>query len=71
MKLKYLDELYPVKVKEKEKDAADAQDDFGLGFIPNAETIKAIEDAKKLSSTLDGAYSDFDSFWKDLMLDDD
>lgn len=69
MKLKYLDELYPTKVKEKED--AIVKDDFGLGFIPNEETIKAIEDAKKLSSTRDGAYSDFDSFWKDLMLDDD
>lgn len=69
MKLKHLDEMYPVKVKEK--DVIDAHDDFGLGFIPSAETVKAIEEAKRLSSTLDGAYSDFDSFWKDLMLDDD
>lgn len=69
MKIEYLDELYPTKVKEKED--VIVSDDFGLGFIPNDETIKAIDDAKKLSSTQDGAYSDFDSFWKDLMLDDD
>ena len=69
MKLKYLDELYPEKVKEKEDTLV--RDDFGLGFIPSSETVKAIEDAKKLSSTQDGAYSDFDSFWKDLMADED
>ena len=55
----------------KEKEKAKSKETYGLEFVPSQETLDAIEEAKYLSRTSNGAYDNFDEFWKDLMLDED
>ena len=51
----------PVKVKAEE----------GLSFIPNQETLDAIEDAIRLSQESSGWFDNFEDFWKAVTSDDE
>lgn len=65
MKIKNLSEVTKEKIKTKAVTKSD------LEFIPNEETLNAIEEARILSSTAHKGFDNFDDLWKELMSDED